>query len=191
MCDESIITKLQKGDKYTYFSIFNMYKNDMLNVALKYTKNQIDAEDVCQETWIKIYQNIDTLEDETKLKAWILTIVKNQCLNHIRKLKKCDETLVDEFHTNNAIQETVLSQLYEKDIHILLLKAIQNLPVGLQELAIKFIIEEKTIQEISQELNINYYTCKTKLHRIKHYLYKKIGLFDKLNIKIKLKINGK
>ena len=63
-------------------NIYFLYKNDVYRLAYSYTRNKIDAEDITQKTFIKLYKNFDKLDMDT-IKNWILKVTSNECKNFL------------------------------------------------------------------------------------------------------------
>lgn len=67
--------------------IYDLYYRDVYHFALYFTNNKQEAEDITQETFIKIMNSIGSLKDQTKLKTWILSITRNTAMDLHRKRK--------------------------------------------------------------------------------------------------------
>lgn len=71
---------LSKGGKMDkeFVKYYNLYKDDVLKLAISYTKRISDAEDILQNVFIKLYKNIDRIE-ESKVKKWCIKVTINEC----------------------------------------------------------------------------------------------------------------
>jgi RNA polymerase sigma-70 factor (ECF subfamily) len=69
------------------------YRSDLYKVAFYFTKNEAEAEDLLQETYLRAFRHFDKFEPGTNCKAWLLTILRNLFINRYRKQKKEPETV--------------------------------------------------------------------------------------------------
>ena len=82
---EQIIQGCQNGDESCLKAIFDLYSKKMFKLCLRYTRNNEEAEDILQEGFIKVFQNIKFFRRESKVETWITRIMINTCITQIRK----------------------------------------------------------------------------------------------------------
>lgn len=85
MNDYSLIQSFQEGDEFAFIGLYNRFKNPVFAFCLKMLGDREQAEDVMQETFLRVYENRDRLMKTSSFKSWLFTIARNQCLNTIRK----------------------------------------------------------------------------------------------------------
>lgn len=85
MNDYSLIQSFQEGDEFAFIGLYNRFKNPVYAFCLKMLGDRAQAEDVMQETFLRVYENRDRLMKTSSFKSWLFTIARNQCLNTIRK----------------------------------------------------------------------------------------------------------
>lgn len=102
---DKIIKKLKKGDEKAFDTIYEMYVKLIYHVIFQIVKNKLDAEDLTQEVFVKMYENIQSLKDNVQFKYWFLQIAKNHALNYV---KKKSYVLNDEYIRNMAAEEEVV-----------------------------------------------------------------------------------
>ena len=73
---DKIIKKLKKGDEKAFDTIYEMYVKLIYHVIFQIVKNKLDAEDLTQEVFVKMYENIQSLKDNVQFKYWFLQIAK-------------------------------------------------------------------------------------------------------------------
>ena len=83
--DRALIEAFQAGDDFAFVSLYNRYKGPIYAYCVKMLLDQDLAQDVMQETFLRIYENRDRLLNTRSFKAWASTIARNQCLNHFRR----------------------------------------------------------------------------------------------------------
>jgi RNA polymerase sigma-70 factor (ECF subfamily) len=94
--DKAWLEAFQAGDEFAFVSLYNRYKGSVYTYCLKMLLDQAQAQDMMQETFLRVYENRDRLLSSSSFKAWVFTIARNQCLNQFRRtnrLVQLDESL--------------------------------------------------------------------------------------------------
>ena len=86
--DEKLILRFQEGDINAYNELVKRYKDRLFNFVLRYFNNAEQAEDVVQDTLIKLYTHASYYKNIAKFSTWIFTIAKNNALTELRKNKR-------------------------------------------------------------------------------------------------------
>ena len=89
--DENLIIRMAANDGAAFRELYQQTSGVVYGFAMSILRNKHDAEDVMHDAFIKIYQSAVTYRPAGKPMAWILTIVRNLCLNKIRAGKVCEE----------------------------------------------------------------------------------------------------
>ena len=85
MNEYDLIESFQAGDEFAFVGIYNRYKGPVYSFCYKMLLNRDSAQDVMQETFLRVYENRDRLLKTSAFKSWLFTIARNQCLNAIRR----------------------------------------------------------------------------------------------------------
>jgi RNA polymerase sigma-70 factor (ECF subfamily) len=88
-----LIERIKQGDQMAFQQIMTKYGDRVMGLAFHFTKNYQDAEDLYQETFIKVYRNIHSFRFESEFFTWVYRILANQAFNYYRKAKRM--TIVD------------------------------------------------------------------------------------------------
>jgi len=174
--DTRIIKDCKKGKAYAQDKIYDLYSGAMLAICARYTVDIAEAEDVLQESFIKVYKNISKYEFESvsSFSAWIKRIVVNTALTHIRDNKKhkifdeIDEKT--EMYVQEQEQEEQAVTISQKEI----LELIQQLPDGYKIVFNLYVFEKYSHQDIATELDISVSTSKTQLFKARKLLQKQV-----------------
>ena len=83
--DRALIEAFQTGDEFAFVSLYNRYKDPVYAFCVKMLLNKELAQDVMQDTFLRVYENRDRLLKTDSFKAWLFTIARNQCLNQLRR----------------------------------------------------------------------------------------------------------
>lgn len=160
VAERLLVKNLKKGHEDAYRQIIEEYGNRLLRTCYLILKDREEAEDVVQETFIKVFQKMDSFRENSGLYTWIYTIALNLSRDRLRK-KKDMLTLEDEWVGNNDVEYEV-----EKGIdRELLRKELFEINSLYREVLVLFYFEELSIKEISNLLNEKEGTIKSKLSR--------------------------
>lgn len=153
----------QNHDQH-FKDLYQKYGPKVQRLCLGYTGNQVEAEDLLQEVFVKIWQNLDKFRGDSQVSTWIYRIAVNTCLYHLRSTKNKRSV--------NLEQAPPLLDLDESNIEHqvqLLYKAISELKES-DRLIITMLLEEIPYSEIAQITEISEVNLRVKIHRIKQQL---------------------
>jgi len=157
--------------------LYQRFSKRMLVICMRYSKATEDAEDILQEAFIKVFQNIKKFRKDSSLGYWIKRIVINTALNYQRG-KLYLFPMVDIQDVNHNVEkETVLDRFHFKE----LLEMVQALPVGCQVIFNLYAIEGYPHKEIAKQLNISEGTSKSQYARAKKLLQQMIEQSEEVN----------
>lgn len=175
--DIKIISDCKRGKAYAQELIYDLYSAAMLGICARYAKDISEAEDILQESFIKVFTKISKYDFNTvnSFSAWIKRIVINTALTYIRDNKKHNIfSDIDEENTDllsyNSEENEVDYPISQQEI----LELIQKLPVGYKLVFNLYVFEKYTHQDIAIELNISVSTSKTQLFKARKHLQKAI-----------------
>ena len=178
--DEELIARFQNGDVYAFEQIVHRYKNPLINFVYHFLGDRIDAEDVVQETFLRVFKNKHLYRNIAKFSTWIYTIAGNLAKTELRRRRRRkllslsqmgyedkEYELPDPFASTDRI---VTTRMNEKVIH----DEINALPVKFKEVVILRDIQEFSYEEISKILKIPIGTVKSRVNRGRLRLQKKL-----------------
>ena len=152
----------------------------MKGVCLRYSKNEQEAEDLLQESFITIFDKLKQYKNKGALGAWIRKVTLNKALEFYRKNKNIQNTLL--IIENDRIIETGAIEKLELDD---LLSKIQKLSIGYRTVFNLYAVEGFNHNEISKELNISVGTSKSQYSRARQLLMKMIEKEREVELKHK------
>ena len=178
--DEDLIEYFQQGDVMAYEQLIKRYKNRLLNYIYRFIGNQEEAEDIVQETFLRLYRNRNSYTRVAKFSTWIYTIAGNLARTELRRHKRRrlfslsdigsedkdydipDNSFNPESYVNSTLQIEV--------IH----KEIAGLSPKFREVIILRDIEELSYEEISKIIQIPIGTVKSRVNRARLRLQKRL-----------------
>lgn len=168
--DINLIISAKNGDRKAAKQLYELHKQSLFMVCMRYAKDRSRAQDYLQETFISIFKNLHQFDtSKGAFGAWAKRIAINVCLMDIRKNNlysvNISEAEVIATDTPNA-----LSQLSLKEM----LRMIQQMPDGYKTVFNMYVIDGYSHKEIAEELGISVSTSKTQLMKARLLLQKKI-----------------
>jgi RNA polymerase sigma-70 factor (ECF subfamily) len=172
--EAKLVKRIKKGDQQAFVEIVNQYKDKLYNVAYRMLSNRQEAEDVVQETFLRMYSNIRQYDDSYRLSTWIYRITTNLCIDRLRKKKVAIDSLDEEFteqEGNSLYNRLSSSEPTPEEVTLLqetqsiVQHAIDQLPPTYRAAILLKYIHDLSLQEISEILQIPVPTVKTRLHR--------------------------
>ncbi len=164
-----IVEACQRGERTAQFELYRLYSKAMYNICLRMVKNEEDAEDLLQNSFVDVFRNLDRFRFQSSVGAWIKRVVVNNCINFLKK-KRLQFTELEERH---AFQFAELPSS-DEDESPLQVKAIKNalfqLPDGYRVVFSLYALEGYDHQEIAEILGISVATSKSQYSRAKQKL---------------------
>ena len=84
LTDKDLVARAARGDTGAFNLLVSRWENRLFNYAFRLTGNREDALDICQETFLKAFQQLDRLQDPARFAGWLFTIARNDCRAHFR-----------------------------------------------------------------------------------------------------------
>lgn len=155
---------MNQNQEQQFKELYQKYGPKVQRLCLGYTGNQMEAEDLLQEVFVKVWQNLHKFRGESQISTWIYRIAVNTCLYQIRARK--NKKSVD-LEKAPVLLETE-SDNKEQQVQILH-KAISELKES-DRLIITLLLEEVSYPEIAVITEISEVNLRVKIHRIKQQL---------------------
>jgi len=172
MIDRSIIKRCFRNDTKAQRLLYDHYKNDWYAICLRYLDGRETANDILQNSLIKIFSKISTYdENKGQFSSWSNKIVVNECLSYLRS--SIHKRKFVEVDTDNPIIYDGISPVDNLSAEELT-KIIQNLPDGYRAVFNLFAVEGFTHKEIAERLNISEGTSKSQYFKARKMLQKKV-----------------
>jgi len=182
--DRDLIERLRRGDKSACAQCVEQHSAGVYRVALQLMGNEVEAEDVVQETFLSAFKAIDSFEGRSNLSTWLYRIAYNAAMMRLRRSHP-DTISVDEADRSEE-GLTTPHQLFDwcclpesdfdtSEARQHLEQAIRDLPEKLRAVFVLRELEGLSTEETAQALDISIETVKTRLHRAR------LGLRERLS----------
>lgn len=166
---------LRRVDKKRFKELTYPHLEFLFNVAMKYSGNRYDAEDLVQETMYSAYTSFSQLRDDKSCRAWLFTILRNHFLKERRQFLRrpyLDDGTSYLNYFKDEKSSGFVDRIIEKDANRKLHKVLAGIPEKFQSPLILYYMDEMTYQEIAGYLDIPIGTVMSRLARGKQYLKK-------------------
>ncbi len=154
-----------------FFEIYDQYYRRVRNFILSSVRNEWAADDLTQETFIRVQKNLHALKDVSKLASWIFRIAHNLCQDHFRNLKRTswNECKLDE--AKDVFKEAIVQQkLEQSEMSSCVQDVVKLLPESFQDIIRLFDMAELSHREIAEILDTTVENVKVRLHRARQEL---------------------
>lgn len=173
MNDEALlIRKAQNGDVSAFEKLVSLYAKKIYNYCYRMTDNREDAEDLTQEVFIKVYQNLKSFKGDSKFSTWIYRIAYNTCVDRYRKNRKVDTVSLNYSKDEDSVEIELVSndplpeeEVIKKERYKKLQACIAGLKPEYKSVIILRDIQNYTYAEIAEILQVPLGTVKSHISR--------------------------
>jgi RNA polymerase sigma-70 factor (ECF subfamily) len=131
--DKKLIEKYLKGDEKALEVLISKYLKPIYNFIFCYVQNQQDAEDLTQETFLKMWRNLKKFKKEKNFENWLFTIAKNTCFDFLRKKRKNLILNAENLEIVADLAPSLIEKMEKESLLEKLKKEIENLPFKMKE----------------------------------------------------------
>ncbi|MDF2503128.1 sigma-70 family RNA polymerase sigma factor [Clostridium sp.] len=163
MEDNELIERCKNGDKSAFQELLSKYNLYIYKYLLKISKDSFLAEDLKQEVLIKIINNIKKFDiaGKGKFSSYIITISKNCYLDYLKKHKQfMYEVSIEDNIIGERIEDTIINNIYLREV----VRSLNKLPENQKIVISMKYLQGFTIKEISEILNVETGTIKSRIH---------------------------
>jgi RNA polymerase sigma-70 factor, ECF subfamily len=183
--ERSLLRRLRDRDEAAFRELLESHRDRVFNITFRMLGNRHEAEDVAQEVFITVFKTIDTFREESKFSTWLYRVTVNHCKNRIKYLARRYDKSRDELDdstpgdgVNGAISAPMPREpdraLEGAQMEKLLREAIAKLDDEHRLVVILRDVEDLSIEEICAITNLPDGTVKSRLHRARKELRKKL-----------------
>jgi RNA polymerase sigma-70 factor, ECF subfamily len=175
---DAAVLQLRRGDPDALATLMARYQNRIYRYLLRLVRQPADADDLFQQTWLRVAEKIRSFDTSRSFEAWLFTLARNLAFDHLRRVRPGS---IDEPVSADSPEDTMASRLASGDPgpfdQLLateragrLAAALERLPLTYREALTLRFEEEMKLEEIATVLDIPLSTVKSRLHRSLHQL---------------------
>ena len=169
--DEQLIGRFQSGDEGAYVELVNRYKDRLLNFVFQFLGDIEQAEDVVQDTMLRLYEKKHYYKEIAKFSTWLYTIAKNLANTELRKRKQRKTTLLSQFSkddkmydlpsNDNEVGQEIQTEIVSKIIR----EAVDQLSEKFKTVITLRDIQQLSYEDISEIIDVPIGTVKSRINR--------------------------
>jgi len=171
-----------KGDQQAFAELVGLYQDKLFYMAFRMLNNRQEAEDVVQETFLRVYKNLDRFDETMKFSTWIYRIATNLCIDRLRKRKPVysldadspEHEGLDGYSMIPSDNRTPESEMLMTETQRIIHQAIESLPPKYKTVMTLRYLQDMSLQEVGDVLDMPVTTIKTRVHRGREFLRKKL-----------------
>ncbi len=171
LTDLEIIASVNRGNQADYAIIIDRYKNKAFSLVKRMLKNEMEAEEVLQDCFLKAYNALNSFKQDAKFSTWFYRIVYNTTLSKLsakkRKFENEMSSLEDHFNLESNYDFRVTENI---DLSSFVNVMLEKLPSNYSSVLNLFYLNEMSCEEISEVMNISVANVKVMLHRSRNAL---------------------
>ena len=186
LSDANLITKFKQGDEKSFEYLVERYQHKIYNTTFRILGNHDDALDLAQETFIRVYNNLNTFKGKSTFSTWLFKISTNICRDELRKRQTRISTynLSEADHQKTSYQKSNEHQDPEKislknELNKNIQVKIEQLPSEQKTILVLREFQDLSYAELSEVLDISMGTVKSRLSRARKAL--RSELYDIIN----------
>lgn len=180
-----MIAAILRGDTEQYHELIRPYERGVYTMALALLRNEGDAEEVAQETFLKAFRALGEFRGEAKFSTWLISIAVNEARGRLRRRVLAPMVSLDEEAEDGGLvvppallrdwREVPLEALERKEVRAMLEEAMAGLRPIYREVLVMRDVEEFSIAETAQTLGISAGSVKVRLHRARMMMQKELA----------------
>ena len=189
---QELVNKAKQNDEQAISDLYNLTIRRVTFLARKYLKDEDAVNDVLQESYVKAFQSLDSLQEEEKFEKWLNTIVARKCKDYLRKRK--DMTFSDigdeDYHPEDFVEEERLEFTPEKSTDYSELKnamanIIDELNAEQKMCVLMYYYQQYNTREIAETLEVKESTIKKRLMTARKKIKEKVEELESKGYKIR------
>lgn len=186
--DTQLMLQFKAGDQKAFQELFDKYKNRVINYCFRFCGHQAVAEELAQETFLKVYKAAKRYRPEARFSTWLFKIAANVCLNEVRKpvyrnrIESLDGIMENKIDVSvstkvSAGPDTPDNLLISQEQQMVVRRAINRLPEKQRAALLLRVEGEFSYGEIGQQIDRNENHVKTLIHRGRKSLKKALATY--------------
>lgn len=169
-----------KTNEERFLELYWKYQKLVLHVAVAKCGDYHYAQDICQETFIKMLRQMDLRADDEEIRLWLVTVANNAAIDSQKKGGRTRQMLEVDFASPEVERASVSANIYfdeifRRDLRSRVLDGLRELDEVLYELVVLTCCIQLSITEAAERLNISYSEATRKLHRARSWVRSNFG----------------
>lgn len=177
MDDLTLVNQVRNGNTHAFRFLVDKHRNLVWHMVLRMVNRKEDAEDICQDVFMRVFKDIGKFRGEAKLSTWIGSITYHICIDHVRKVNREVITAVENFNSSMLAHVDLPPMIGQHDreaLKSLVHRIIGAMPVQYRTVVTLFHLEGLPYREISEITGMPEGTIKSYLNRGRQIIHNKM-----------------
>jgi RNA polymerase sigma-70 factor (ECF subfamily) len=161
--EQITLYSLKEGNVEAFNLCYDLYYRPLCSYANFIVKNPDSAEEIIQNIFMEIWMNREKLPENSSFKAYILTAVRNDCLDYLKHKKTVEKYAGLRIREKVVEYDDIFSRLIDKELQVYLNQAIEKLPEGCRKVFELSRFHYNSYKEIAEKLNISIKTVENQI----------------------------
>jgi RNA polymerase sigma factor (sigma-70 family) len=178
LSDEETVNRILKGETHLYESLMRKFNTRLYRISMSIINDDMEAEDIMQTAYINAFRQLHTFKQKSSFSTWLTRILINESLLHKKKRIKSLQMFSDQVKKEYDYN-TPLKNLMNKELKVILEKAVSNLPEKYRLVFVMREIQEMSTNETMEILDLGESNVKIRLNRAKEMLRNELSTYYK------------
>jgi RNA polymerase sigma-70 factor (ECF subfamily) len=182
LSDTEVVALAQQGKETAYRELLSRYERPVFSLIFRMVRDRETAEDLAQETFVKVLNNIDRYSPDFKFSSWLFKIANNLTIDHLRRrrvdtisIEGAPDAVTSESAKATSItiassDQSPLAELESRELGLAIERAIGKLRPEYRACIMLRHVEDRSYEEIAEIVKLPLGTVKTYIHRARHEL---------------------
>jgi RNA polymerase sigma-70 factor (ECF subfamily) len=172
--ERELVESCQRGEREAFRALFELYRDKVYSIALRYTNDESTAMDIAQDTFLKLFSSIREFRGEARLESWLYRLVVNSCLDQKRRWRRflpfMDRLLEELRFTGESALHTLLQEEVSEQVR----SVVATLPPDQRIVIVLRYTEGLSYEEIAEALGCSKGTVASRLSRAHSILERRL-----------------
>lgn len=162
--EQELVAACRRGEREAFRALFEIYRDRVYSIALRYSGDEIAAMDIAQDTFLKLFASIQKFRGDAAFQTWIYRLVVNSCFDHKRRARRLVPLAAGFLATLRASADS-LADLLRSEVRTSVRKAVDRLSPALRMVVVLRYTEGLSYEEIAVVLGCSEGTVASRLNR--------------------------
>jgi len=172
--DRELIARARAGDAASFERLMRRYNQRVFRAARSVLRNDAEAEDVAQETFVRAYRHLADFEERSSLATWLSRIAVHEAFARVRRSRLLDSLSDEESSLEEASAKGPEEQVSSRELRSVLVSAIDSLPAGLRTVFVLREVDGLSTLETCEILELTPEAVRVRLHRARTALRRSV-----------------
>jgi RNA polymerase sigma-70 factor, ECF subfamily len=175
--DKQLIEACRRGDPDAFRALFELHKDQVYSIALRYSGDAVIAQDIAQETFLKLFTRIGSFRGQADFSSWLYRLVVNSCLDQKRKTRRLMPLLDDAIALLQAPDISAFDEVARAELSYHVRAVVESLGDDQRMLLVLRYTQGLSYDEIARILGMSNGTVASRLNRIHRTLERRLSRF--------------